>query len=122
MLLNVTVMNLRKKQYCLELSYITVSCVRTAGGVVFKEPFDFEHFKHKESAILQDLLEIGSPGWGEKNTWHLCRLHLYSDHFHRLEKLNSILPIIAIPPIVTIINYMRYPMRHLLRCNLPVNC
>ena len=33
---------------------MTVSHVRTAGGVVFEEPFDFEHFKYKESAILQD--------------------------------------------------------------------
>ena len=53
-LLDTAVMNLRKKQHCLGLSYVTVSHVRTAGGVVFEEPFDFEYFKHKESAILQD--------------------------------------------------------------------
>jgi hypothetical protein len=38
----------------LELSYVAVSYIRTAGGVVFKEPFDFEHFKYKKSALLQD--------------------------------------------------------------------
>jgi hypothetical protein len=54
MSLDVTIMNLRKKQHSLGLSYIAASCVRTAGGVVFEEPFDFEHFKHKESAISQD--------------------------------------------------------------------
>ena len=48
------IINLRKKQYCLELSYIAVSCVRTAGGVMFEKPFDFEHFKHKESNMSRD--------------------------------------------------------------------
>jgi hypothetical protein len=38
----------------LGLAYVVVSRVRTAGGVVFEDPFDFEHFKHKESAISQD--------------------------------------------------------------------
>jgi ATP-dependent DNA helicase PIF1 len=54
MSLDAAIMNLRKKQYCLGLSYIAVSRVRTAGGVVFEEPFDFEHFKHKKLAISQD--------------------------------------------------------------------
>jgi ATP-dependent DNA helicase PIF1 len=54
MSLDVAIMNLKKKQYCLGLAYVAVLRVRTAGGVVFEEPFDFEHFKHKESAISQD--------------------------------------------------------------------
>ena len=54
MSLDTAIMNLRKKQHCLELAYVAVSRVRIAGEVVFKEPFDFEHFKHKESAISQD--------------------------------------------------------------------
>jgi ATP-dependent DNA helicase PIF1 len=54
MSLDVAIMNLRKKQHCLGLAYVTVSRVRTAGGVVFEEPFDFEHFKYKESDISQD--------------------------------------------------------------------
>ena len=54
MSLDAAIMNLRKKQYYLGLAYVAVSHVRTAGGVVFEEIFDFEHFKHKESAILQD--------------------------------------------------------------------
>ena len=47
MSLDAAIMNLRKKQHCLGLAYVAVSRVRTAGGVVFEEPFDFEHFKHK---------------------------------------------------------------------------
>jgi hypothetical protein len=54
MSLDTVVMNLRKKQHCLGLSYVAVSHVRTAGEVVFEEPFDFEYLKHKESAISQD--------------------------------------------------------------------
>ena len=51
MSLDTAIINLRKKQHCLGLAYVAVSRV---GGVVFEEPFDFEHFKHKESAISQD--------------------------------------------------------------------
>ena len=54
MSLDAAIMNLRKKQHCLGFAYVAVLCVRTAGGVVFEETFDFEHFKHKESAISQD--------------------------------------------------------------------
>jgi hypothetical protein len=54
MSLDAVVMNLRKKQHCLRLSYAAVSHVRTASRVVFEEPFDFEYFKHKESALSQD--------------------------------------------------------------------
>ena len=54
MSLDVAVINLRKKQHCLRLVYIAVLRVRIAGEVMFEEPFDFEHFKHKESAISQD--------------------------------------------------------------------
>ena len=45
MSLDAAIMNLRKKQHCLGFAYIAVSRIRTAGGVVFEEPFDFEHFK-----------------------------------------------------------------------------
>jgi hypothetical protein len=55
MSLDAAIINLRKKQHCLGPIYIAVLRVRTAGRVVFEEPFDFEHFKHKESAISQDL-------------------------------------------------------------------
>ena len=49
MSLSMAVINLSQKEHCLGLSYVAVSHVRTAGGVMFEKPFDFEHFKHKES-------------------------------------------------------------------------
>src|SRR5580692_7789920 len=48
------VMNLRQNEHCLGLSYVAVSRVRMAGGVIFEKPFDFEHFKHKESDMSRD--------------------------------------------------------------------
>ena len=46
-------MNLNKKDHYLRLVYV-VSHIRKADGVNFLEPFDFEHFKHKESDMLRD--------------------------------------------------------------------
>jgi hypothetical protein len=54
MLLDKASMNLNRRQHSLGLAYVTVSCIRKAGGVRFLEPFDFEHFKHKESDMSQD--------------------------------------------------------------------
>jgi hypothetical protein len=47
-------MNLNKRQYSLGLTYVAVSRIRKADGVRFLEPFDFEHFKHKESDMSRD--------------------------------------------------------------------
>ena len=43
------VLNLNYKEYCLGLSYIAVSRVKTLEGLLFKGPFDFKHFKPVDS-------------------------------------------------------------------------
>jgi mRNA-degrading endonuclease HigB of HigAB toxin-antitoxin module len=48
MSLSAAVMNLSQKEHCLGLSYVAVS------RIVFEKPFDFDHFKHKESDIWRD--------------------------------------------------------------------
>jgi hypothetical protein len=52
MSLDMTVMNLNKREFCLELIYIAVSHIRKAGGINFLELFNFEHFKYKKLDIL----------------------------------------------------------------------
>ena len=52
--LSVAVTNLSQKEHYLGLSYVAVLCVRTIGGIVFKKPFNFDHFKYKESDISRD--------------------------------------------------------------------
>ena len=47
-------MNLNRRQHSLRLVYVAVSHIRKAGGVNILEPFDFEHFKHKESDMSRD--------------------------------------------------------------------
>ena len=47
-------MNLNRRQHSLGLAYVAVSRIRKTGGVRFLEPFDFEHFKHKESDMSRD--------------------------------------------------------------------
>jgi ATP-dependent exoDNAse (exonuclease V) alpha subunit len=54
MSLSAAVINMGQKEHCLGLSYVAVSRVRTIGGIVFEKPFDFDHFKHKESGMSQD--------------------------------------------------------------------
>ena len=54
MSLILAVMNLGQKEHCLGLSYVAVSRVRMAGGILFEKPFDFEHFKHKDSSMSRD--------------------------------------------------------------------
>ena len=38
----------------MSLSYVAVPLVRTIRGIVFEKPFDFDHFKHKESDMSRD--------------------------------------------------------------------
>ena len=47
-------LNLNQREHCLDLSYVAVSRVKALDGVLFKVPFDFEHFTHKDSAVSQD--------------------------------------------------------------------
>jgi hypothetical protein len=47
-------MNLNRRQHSLGLAYVAVSRIRKAGRVNILEPFDFEHFKHKESDMFWD--------------------------------------------------------------------
>ena len=54
MSLSAAVINLSQKEHCLGFSYVAVSRVRTIGGIVFEKPFDFDHFKHKESDMSRD--------------------------------------------------------------------
>ena len=46
--------NLNRRQHSLELVYVAVSRIRKVGGVDILEPFDFEHFKYKESDMSWD--------------------------------------------------------------------
>jgi ATP-dependent DNA helicase PIF1 len=38
------VLNINQKEHCLGLSYVAVSRVKRLEGLLFKYPFDFEHF------------------------------------------------------------------------------
>ena len=48
------VLNLNQREHCLGLSYVAVSRVKTLSGVLFKVPFDFDRFKHVNSAVSVD--------------------------------------------------------------------
>src|SRR5580692_3502183 len=48
------VINLNQREHCLGLSYVAVSRVKTIDGILFEKSFDFDRFKHKESAMSQD--------------------------------------------------------------------
>ena len=54
MSLDTAVMNLAQKEHCMALSYVAVSRLRKATGMVFEKPFDFEHFKHKPTEMSRD--------------------------------------------------------------------
>jgi ATP-dependent DNA helicase PIF1 len=54
MSLDVAFVNLAQREYCMSLSYVAVSRIRTVPGVVVEKPFDFEHFRHKESEMSRD--------------------------------------------------------------------
>ena len=46
-------LNLNRREHCLGLSYVAVSRVKTLGGLLFEEPFDFERFKSTNSVVSQ---------------------------------------------------------------------
>jgi ATP-dependent DNA helicase PIF1 len=48
------VLNLNQREHCLGLSYVAVSRVQTLSGVLFEVPFDFDRFKHVNSAVSVD--------------------------------------------------------------------
>ena len=54
MSLDAAFVNLAQKEHCMSLSYVAVSRIRTVPGVVVEKPFDFEHFRHKESEMSRD--------------------------------------------------------------------
>ena len=51
MSLDTAFVNLAQREHCLGLSYVVVSRIRSAAGLVFEKSFDFDHFKYKESEI-----------------------------------------------------------------------
>ena len=48
------VLNLNCKEYCLGLSYVAVSQVKTLDRLLFERPFDFEYFKPVDLVISRD--------------------------------------------------------------------
>jgi ATP-dependent exoDNAse (exonuclease V) alpha subunit len=48
------VLDLSQKEHCLGLSYVAVSRVKSLDGLLFKGPFDFDHFKKSYTAVSQD--------------------------------------------------------------------
>ena len=54
MLLDAAFVNLAQREHCLGLSYVAVSRIRKVAGLVIEIPFDFEHFRHKESEMSRD--------------------------------------------------------------------
>lgn len=48
------VLNLNQREHCPGLSYVAVSRVKTLSGVLFEVPFDFDRFKHVNSAVSVD--------------------------------------------------------------------
>jgi hypothetical protein len=47
-------LNLNCREYCLGLSYVAVSRVKTLDGILFEGPFDFEYFKAVDSVTSRD--------------------------------------------------------------------
>jgi len=48
------VLNLNQKEHSLGLSYVAISRVKTLDSLLFKAPFDFEHFTSTNSTISRD--------------------------------------------------------------------
>lgn len=48
------VLNINQREYCLGLSYVAVSRVKTLAGLMFESSFDLEHFTPKVSATSED--------------------------------------------------------------------
>ena len=48
------VLDLSQREHCLGLLYVAVSQVKSLGGLLFKGPFDFDHFKKSHTAVSQD--------------------------------------------------------------------
>jgi hypothetical protein len=44
-------LNLNRREHCLGLSYVAVSRVKTLGGLLFEESFDFERFTGINSVV-----------------------------------------------------------------------
>ena len=52
--LSKAVLNLATKEHALGLSYVAVSRVKTLAGLLFECPFDYDHFKVKETNTFKD--------------------------------------------------------------------
>lgn len=52
--LSKAVMNLARKEHALGLSYVAVSRVKTLQGLLFECPFDYDHFRVKETNTFKD--------------------------------------------------------------------
>ena len=48
------VLDLSQTEYCLGLSYVAVSRVKSLDGLLFEGPFDFDHFKKATTVTAQD--------------------------------------------------------------------
>jgi hypothetical protein len=48
------VLNLNQREYCLGLSYIAISRVKTLDSVLFEVPFDFDYFKATNLIVSRD--------------------------------------------------------------------
>ena len=53
-MLTKAVLNLTMKEHALGLSYIVVSRVKTLQGLLFECPFDYDHFRLKETSTFKD--------------------------------------------------------------------
>ena len=49
--LSKVVLDLSQTEHCLSLSYVAVSRVKSLDGLLFKGPFDFDHFKKLYTAV-----------------------------------------------------------------------
>jgi hypothetical protein len=54
LILSKTILNLNQREYCLGLSYITISRVKILSGILFEVLFDFDCSKHINSAVSVD--------------------------------------------------------------------
>ena len=48
------VLNLNQKEYCLGLSYVTISQVKALRGLMFETPFNYSHFTVNNTPIVRD--------------------------------------------------------------------
>jgi ATP-dependent DNA helicase PIF1 len=54
LILSKVVLNLATKEHTLGLSYVAVFRVKTLQGLLFECPFDYDHFRLKETSTFKD--------------------------------------------------------------------